>query len=270
MNPIVETYSRLAAQYDYDEDKTTRSCWGIAADKALVALRLKDHYRVIIDVGCGTGKALLHLARQGGPHVRLIGVEPALNMRKRAEELTKPYPNVHIVDGSFEKLPLENQSVDYLYSILAFHWTTDLQGSVRELARVLTPHGEMDLFFIGRDNGSEFIRKTTPIFLKYMGPRSLLESAAMRKQLAREAAIGLFEQAFDGGRLVVKESHETYYDTLEGHWNWWVRIEGHFVRIPLDRKLACDQEIKQAIAELQTDVGIPYTIHMLHVKLQSA
>jgi hypothetical protein len=27
----------------------------------------------------------------------------------------------------------------------------------------------MDLFFIGRSNGREFIEQTTPIFLKYLG-----------------------------------------------------------------------------------------------------
>ena len=35
------------------------------------------------------------------------------------------HPNVRIVDGCFESLPLEPHSLDYLYSVLAFHWTTD-------------------------------------------------------------------------------------------------------------------------------------------------
>lgn len=267
MNPIVETYSRVAAQYD--EDKNTYSCWGLSADKALVSIRLKEHYGVVVDVGCGTGRALAHLAGCSKSYVQFIGVEPALNMRKRADELTRQYSNVSIVDGSFEKLPLEAASVDYLYSIHAFHWTTDLAGSVKELSRVLKPTGDMDLFFIGRNNGHEFIRKTTPIFLKYMGPTLLLESAAMRKQLTKDAAQQLFKQGFGLQRLVVEESQDTYYDTLEGHWSWWVRIEGHFVQIPAEKKIQCDHEVKQALSELQTDAGIPYTIHLLHVKLRS-
>ncbi|TLY16731.1 MAG: methyltransferase domain-containing protein, partial [Nitrospirae bacterium] len=173
-NPIVETYSKLADQYD--EDKNNRSCWGISAEKALASIRPKEHCEVVVDVGCGTGRALVHLAGQSRPHVLLIGIEPALNMRNRAIELTERYPNIRIVDGSFENLPLETASVDHLYSIHAFHWTTDLIKSVKELSRVIKPTGEMDLFFIGRNNGHEFIRKTTPIFLKYMGPTLLLES----------------------------------------------------------------------------------------------
>lgn len=267
MNLIVETYSRVAAQYD--EDNNTHSCWGISADHALASIRMKEHDGVVVDVGCGTGRALAHLAGRSKPHVRFIGVDPAVNMRKRASELTRHYSNVRIIDGCFEQLPLDAASVDYLYSIHAFHWTTDLVGSVKELSRVLKPTGAMDLFFIGRNNGHEFIRKTTPIFLKYMGPRLLLESAAMRKQLSKDAAQHLFAQGLDAQRLVVEESQDTYYDTLEGHWSWWVRIEGHFAQIPAEKKQQCDHEVMQALSELQTTAGIPYTIHLLHVQLRS-
>jgi ubiquinone/menaquinone biosynthesis C-methylase UbiE len=90
-------------------------------------------------------------------------------------------------------------------SIFAFHWTTDLEASVKEIARVLKPGSEMDLFCIGRNNVREFIQRTSPIFLKYMGPVLLLGSARLRKQLKKEEALQLFAttlpQAF--GRRVV-------------------------------------------------------------------
>lgn len=265
MNPIVETYSQLAEQYD--DERNRRSCWGLSADEALASIQLRDHHRVVVDVGCGTGRALARLAAQYGSDIRFIGVEPADNMRIKAIEATKGHGNVEIVEGSFEQLPMGSASVDYLFSIHAFHWTTDLQGSVQELARVLTPAGDMDLFFTGRHNGQEFLRKTTPIFLKYMGPTLLLESAAMRKQVTKEAARTLFESVFDHTRVVIDESYRTYYDSLEGHWGWWVRAEGHFARIPPERKAQCYQEIKQALSGAATDRGIPYTIHQLHVHL---
>lgn len=265
MNAVVETYSKLAEQYD--EERNRRSCWGLSADQALASIRLMDHHRVIADVGCGTGRALRALASRYSDR-RFIGVEPAENMRRKAEEVTTGYGGIDILDGSFEELPMAAGSVDYLYSVHAFHWTTDLRKSVEELARVLAPSGSADLFFTGRHNGPEFLRKTTPIFLKYMGPTGLLESAALRKQLTREQACALFEPAFDGGRVAVTESYHTYYDSLEGHWSWWVRAEGHFVRIPPERRERCDQEIQQALAGLAGDQGIPYTIHLLHVHLE--
>jgi ubiquinone/menaquinone biosynthesis C-methylase UbiE len=267
MNKIVATYSRLADEYRRDE--TSRSCWFLAANKALAAIELRGRYRTIADIGCGTGRALSELASRAGDDRQFVGVEPADNMRALASELTRGHAQIRILAGVFEKIPLESQSVDYLYSILAFHWTTDLTRSAQELARVLKHDGEMDLFFIGRNNGQEFIRKTTPIFLKYMGPVALLRSAGMRQQLTKDEALRLFGTAFPSHTVTVEESYDTYYDTLEGHWTWWVRIEGQLVEIPAQKRSECDEAVKAAMATLQTPEGIPYTIHMLHVKVRS-
>jgi ubiquinone/menaquinone biosynthesis C-methylase UbiE len=265
-NPIVETYSRLACEYD--DDANFLSCWGRASARALSAIRLRQEYDVVVDVGCGTGRAIHALASAAPPHTHFIGIDPAENMCRIAAQKTAEQKSVEIRQGAFEKIPLESGSVDYLYSILAFHWVTDAAASVAEVARVLKPNGEMDLFFIGRDNGREFIQKTSAIFLKYMGPALLLASARLRKQLTQEAAAELFSKAFQSPDLSIEESFTTYYDTLEGHWSWWVRVEGHFVKIPPGKKAQCDREVQQALQTLAEPQGIPYTIHELHVKLR--
>lgn len=266
MNKIVDTYSRLADEYRKDE--ASQSCWFLAAEKALAAVELRPAYRTIADMGCGTGRALFELASRDREGRQFVGVEPAENMRALALELTRGHSHIRFLEGSFEQIPLESQSIDYLYSILAFHWTTDLTRSAQELARVLKNEGEMDLFFIGRNNGQEFIRKTTPLFLKYMGPVALLRSAGMRQQLTKDEALQLFGKAFPSRSVAVEESYDTYYDTLEGHWTWWVRIEGQLVDIPAQKRSECDRAVKAAMATLQTPEGIPYTIQMLHVKIR--
>ncbi len=60
VNPIVETYSRLAREYD--EDANFLSCWGRASERALSMIRLRDDYKLIVDMGCGTGRAVHALA----------------------------------------------------------------------------------------------------------------------------------------------------------------------------------------------------------------
>jgi ubiquinone/menaquinone biosynthesis C-methylase UbiE len=265
-NSIVQAYSDLAGQYD--DDLNIRSCWGRAADRALALIKPSDQHCSILDVGCGTGRALASLASRGPGYCQFVGIDPADNMRHLAAARCAIFKNVRVLAGSFESIPADTACFDYLYSIFAFHWTTDLDGSVRELARVLKPDGEMDLFFIGRNNGREFIQKTTPIFLKYLRPDGLLRTAQLRKQLTREAAFQLFSKAFDPARLSVEETYETYYDSLEGHWGWWVRIEGHFVQLPFTAKQDCDREVRAAIRDLDSPKGIPYTIHRLHVGIR--
>jgi ubiquinone/menaquinone biosynthesis C-methylase UbiE len=264
-NPVVETYSKLADVYD--DPANLDSCWGHIAGHSLSLISVRDTHRTVVDVGCGTGRELMKLASTH-PHVQFVGVEPADRMRNLAAHRAAEHSNVRILEGRFESLPLETDSVDYLYSILAFHWTTDLQKSVDELARVLHPSGEMDLTFIGRHNGREFIRKTTPVFLRYMKLGKMVEAAALRKQLPVDEATALFQRAFGSAGLTVSESYHTYHDTLEGHWAWWVRIEGQFINIPPDKRGECDEAVREAIATLQTPEGIPYTVHLLHVRLR--
>jgi ubiquinone/menaquinone biosynthesis C-methylase UbiE len=274
-DPVVETYSKLADVYD--DPANLNSCWGRIADHSLSLISVRDTHRTVADVGCGTGRELMKLARRH-PDVQFVGIEPAANMRKLAAARAPGVANVRIVDGRFESLPLETRSVDYLYSILAFHWTSDLARSVAELARVLRPTGEMDLTFIGRHNGREFIQKTTPVFFKHMTPAMMVEAVSLRKQLPLDKATALFKGAFESSdlstgtsqrrSLTVSESYHTYHDTLDGHWAWWVRIEGQFVNMPPQTRAECDRDVRAALATLETPAGIPYTVHLLHVRLR--
>jgi ubiquinone/menaquinone biosynthesis C-methylase UbiE len=269
VNTVIESYSRLASQYEDPEN--LNSCWGAVTRYSLDHLvMLHEKHKIVVDVGCGVGRELAHLALSRSPEAMFIGIEPAAKMRERALARTAPLANVQILDGSFENLPLENSSVDYLYSILGFHWTTDLEKSVAELARVLKSTGEMDLTFIGRHNGREFIQQTTPVFMKYMTPAMLVRAALLRKQLTVEAALALFANVFGPRRLSVTETYHTYYDTLDGHWSWWLRIEGQLVNIPESVRADCDQEVRAAIGKLATDKGIPYTVHLLHARLRDS
>jgi ubiquinone/menaquinone biosynthesis C-methylase UbiE len=264
-NPVVETYSRLADQYASAENQ--RSCWGRVSRSLLDSLAVDLTKGTVADIGCGTGIELARLAAASAPTVQFIGVEPAAKMRELAAERTAEYENVEIVDGSFEAIPLADQSVDYLYSILAFHWVVDPERSVSEIGRVLRPTGKIDLSFIGRENGREFIQKTTPIFFRYLSPTEMIRAVSLRKHLTVEEVAALFARVFPSDRVEVEESFVTHYDSLDGHWSWWVRIEGQFLGIPPTRRAECDNDVRAALATLATEHGIPYTVHLIRVRL---
>jgi ubiquinone/menaquinone biosynthesis C-methylase UbiE len=268
-NDIIRTYSERAG--DYDQESNLESCWGLVAKRVVQLITIKGHYELVVDVGCGAGQALHELASRDNSKTRFVGLEPAESMRDHAARNLADLANVSVMDGRFEKLPLKTSSVDYLYSILAFHWVTDLEDSVDELARVLKPDGEMDLYFVGRDTGHDFVTKTTPIFIRYMGLGWIVESAKMQKHLTRDETEQLFQGAFPSERLLVDELYETHYDDLEGHWSWWIsRLSGHFAKMPDDKREQCDREAREAIASLATEEGIPFGVHVLHVRVRAA
>ena len=265
-NQVIATYSDLAGQYD--DPGNVHSCWTVHSDRIVASLRLKSHFHTVAEVGSGTGRALHHLASRSHPTVRFIGVEPAEDMRRRALALNRSNPSVRIVDGTFETLPLEQASVDYLFSVDAFHWVRRPHRAVREMARVINSSGEMDHFFNGRNIGQEFIQATTPVYMKYMGLRYLVEAAGMRQSFTKDEALTLFAETFGAERVQVDEIYQTYFDTVDGHLGWWVRLQAQLLAIPVERRDECEREIRAALAALETDQGIPYTIHQLHVQVR--
>lgn len=266
MAQIIETYSKLAANYESEEN--LRSCWGKAAQHAMGLLSLKEANELVVEVGCGPGIQLSSIIESSNKSQQYIGIEPADNLRNNAAERMKKYENARLLNGRFEELPLDSNSVDYLYSINAFHWVTDVDKSVNELARVLKESGEIDIIFSGRFTGKEFISKTTPIYFKHLTPRQIMDAALSRQRLTVEGVDEAFGKMFGSRNLTVSESYHTYYDTLEGHWSWWCRIEGQFSDVPKETKAECDRLIKEAIASLATEDGIPYTIHLIHVRVR--
>ena len=129
---VIEAYSRRAEAYAASGNQ--ESCWGKASRALWSRLVVPPGSRTIVDVGCGYGATLAHLAAEATPGTRFIGVEPAEGMRVLAREVTANLASVELRDGRFEALPLQDTSVDYLYSIMAFHWVTDPAIGAREIS----------------------------------------------------------------------------------------------------------------------------------------
>jgi len=265
-NTVVDTYSELADTYDGTAN--ARSCWGTDTERIINLLEPRPTDRAILDVGCGAGGALLALARKAAPGTQFIGVEPAENLRNRAREITGEYDNITLYDGVFEDLPLADKSIDYMFSINAFHWCPDAERGAGEIGRVLRDTGAMDHFFIGRNMGREFIQATTPVFLRFMGPRALLDATMMRQHFTVESAQELFDRHFEPGRVSVTESYITYYDTVDGHLGWWVRIAPQLIAIPEEKRADFDAAIHDSLGRLGPPDRIPYTMHTIRAQIR--
>jgi ubiquinone/menaquinone biosynthesis C-methylase UbiE len=101
---------------------------------------------VLLDYGCGPGNDLTGFALYTGAQ-RIIGydVSPrALKLARKRLALHKIDPErVELIEGSDSSvaIPLADESVDFLQSQGVIHHTSDPDGILRELHRVLRPGG---------------------------------------------------------------------------------------------------------------------------------
>jgi SAM-dependent methyltransferase len=85
--------------------------------------------RKVLDVAAGTGKLTRLLVASGAT---VVAVEPVAGMRER---LAAALPDVELLDGLAEQIPLENASVDAATIGQAFHWF-DGDRALAEIHRV--------------------------------------------------------------------------------------------------------------------------------------
>jgi SAM-dependent methyltransferase len=115
-----------------------------------------DSRATVCDLAAGTGKLTRLLAAVCG-HV--IAVEPVAGMR---EQLSAAVPDVEVIDGVAESIPLPDESVDLVTVAQAFHWFK-FEPAVREISRVTRPGGALAILFNQRDERTPWVAKMNEV-----------------------------------------------------------------------------------------------------------
>jgi SAM-dependent methyltransferase len=97
----------------------------------------------VADIGAGTGLLALDLARAVGESGTVIAIDPSPEMRAAAAARCSDRPNVRIVDGAADRLPLEAGSVNRAISLQVFEYLTDIPAALAEVHRILRPEGRL-------------------------------------------------------------------------------------------------------------------------------
>jgi len=93
----------------------------------------------VLDLGCGTGLHVAAFARAG---CDVTGVEPFDAARDTAAEVLRELGvNAPVIDGSAERIPLDDRSFDFVYANQVIEHVADPAASFGEVARVLAPGG---------------------------------------------------------------------------------------------------------------------------------
>lgn len=114
-----------------------------AEERAMLALLPADlHGQSVLDVGCGSGRYMLHALDRGAS--RITGVDLSVEMLERASaELGVNGRGVAIdlVQGNLERLPVPDACADVTICGLTIGHVDRLQPALAELRRVTRPGG---------------------------------------------------------------------------------------------------------------------------------
>lgn len=165
--------------------------------------------RRVLDLGAGTGKLTRMLAATGAD---LVAVEPVAAMRV---QFAVVLPDVEMLDGTAEAIPLPDASVDVVVAAQAFHWF-DPTPALTEVARVLRRSGGLGMVWNERDESVPWVAHLTRIihwderqpYKVGTDWRAVIEADGRFTSVEREKFT--FDQEVDVDRLVERVTSTSY------------------------------------------------------------
>ncbi len=154
-HPVVRGFDRAAAAYERG-----RPGYPPAAIVHLGRVLGLGRSTTVVELGSGTGKFTRALAPLGAARV---AVEPVAGMRRVFARTT---PDVPVLAGTAESIPLPDGFSDAVLVAQAFHWFRP-GPALREIARVLRPGGGLGLVWNLRDESVPWSRRLSRIMERY-------------------------------------------------------------------------------------------------------
>ncbi|MBP8306846.1 MAG: class I SAM-dependent methyltransferase [Burkholderiaceae bacterium] len=116
----------------------------------------------VVDLGAGTGKFTSLLMATGA---QVTAIEPVAAMQA---QLARRLPQVAVLTGVAERMPLADATVDVLVCAQAFHWFAN-DAALADMHRVLKPGGRLGLVWNVRDESVDWVAEITRIITPHEG-----------------------------------------------------------------------------------------------------
>ncbi len=115
--------------------------------------------KTILEAGCGKGRHTKLAANWNAKEI--VGVDLGDGV-ETAFELTKHFPNAHIVQADIFKLPFK-QIFDYAFSVGVLHHTPDPKAAFVSMASLVKSGGAISAWVYGAENNGWIVKFVNPI-----------------------------------------------------------------------------------------------------------
>jgi ubiquinone/menaquinone biosynthesis C-methylase UbiE len=185
----------------------------------------------VLDLAAGTGKLTRQLSPTGAI---VVAVEPVAEMRAKLAEIL---PDVEAIEGSAERIPLPDRSVDAVVVGQAFHWFDGVRA-LPEIHRVLVPSGGLGLIWQARDASRPWVARLDEIIDRHAGAEPRFKSGTWR---AAFEATTLFEPLQEA---VFEHVHRGDWATVVDR----VASISYIAAMDADRQRAVFDEVRDLLA----------------------
>lgn len=168
---IPDLFDRIAEHYDLMNLLMTAGFWRVwqRAFRRLSGIPPGCH---VLDVGCGTAELSLQLAEMVGAQGRVTGIDLSPGMLAVARRKVAASPLAERIDlslGDALRLPFPDDSFDAAASAFVMRNVPDLDGALRELARVVRPGGRIAILELSHPPAS-FVRGPFMFYFRHVLP----------------------------------------------------------------------------------------------------
>ncbi len=121
-------------------DQMRKSFFSDKVRKVAVAKANIQAGKLAADIGAGTGFITEELVQNG---LKVIAVDQSKAMLEEMEKKFGRFDTIEYRIGEFNNLPIQNETVDYVFANMYLHHVDFPKVAIEEMARVLKPGGKV-------------------------------------------------------------------------------------------------------------------------------
>ena len=201
-------YQRQGYWYDDADDATLEEGAKRLTRKVVDTLGLRPG-ETLLDAGCGSGAATVHIAQEYGPQITGVTISPveAATAQARAAEHGVS-DRVRFEVGDYHALPFAEGQFDAVVAMESLFNAYDLDKALLEIHRVLRPGGRAAMCEMAKARDESPLGKPFPQAREPMTPENWVK--------AWEAAGFIVEERIQSRRVYVHtgKRHVEHFDTV--------------------------------------------------------
>jgi len=265
---IIENYS-LKNSTVYENYINKNFLYGEATKKFIKSIKINNKDNIIADIGCGTGFVFELISKKyKNQNINFYGIDPAKGMLKIANNKIKD-KRITFKEGSFEKIPLKNNSVDKIISTLALHWATSIDNGLKELKRVLKRKGSIDILMVEKNDGKEFKKLVFRVMKKYLSNKQIFNAAKLINRITKKELTKKFTKYFNlrnDYNLSINIKKKLIYGSCNDHIKWWKARSVQIISEIENKKLFI-KNLKEELNKFTNKERIPFDLSLLEIHL---